>query len=478
MALRLSTTAGRGALAASALASGMAFLDTTVVIVALPRLGRDLHATVSGLQWTVTAYTLTLSAFVLLGGALGDRYGRRRVFLLGVAWFTLASVLCGVSRSIGLLVAARALQGCGAALLTPGSLALVHSSFDERDRGRAVGAWSGLSGVSTAVGPFLGGWLIDTLSWRWIFFLNVPVAVVASAAALRWVPESRGDTSQRFDIGGALLAVAGLGGTAYALIQHAWWAGLVGVAALAGLVVLERHLDDAAMLPPRLFRSGRFTALNVVTLFVYAGLGGVAFFLIVELQTVAGFSALVAGTSLLPLTLLMLVGAARAGALAGRIGPGPLLVAGSVVAALGVALGARIGPGAGYFTAVLPATVLVALGITLLVAPLTAAVLGAAPDELSGVASGVSNAVARAAGLLAVATLPVVVGLTGRQYAQPSAFDAAYHRAVWYCVGCFLVAALIAAAWVRPARAGAPAGPRRAGAPLSGPVDRAGDRPQ
>src|SRR2546421_556293 len=307
----------------------MAFLDGTVVTVALPRLGADLHATVSGLQWTVTAYTLTLAAFVLLGGALGDRYGRRRVFLVGVAWFTLFSVLCGLSWNVGVLVAARALQGCGAALLTPASLALLHASFDERDRGRAVGAWSGLSGVSTAIGPFLGGWLIDALSWRWIFFLNVPFAVVACVAALRWVPESRGDTSQRFDVGGALLAAAGLGGTAYALIQHAWWAAGVGVVALAGFVALEVRRGDTAMLPPRLFRSGQFTALNVVTLFVYTGLGGIGFFSIVELQTVAGYSALVAGTSLLPFTLLMLVGAGRAGALAARIGPRWLVVGGS-----------------------------------------------------------------------------------------------------------------------------------------------------
>src|SRR2546421_6004922 len=231
----------------------MAFLDLTIVNVALPHLGRDLHATVSGLQWTVTGYTLTLAAFVLLGGALGDRYGRRRVFLLGVGWFTVASVLCGLSPTVDVLVAVRALQGCGGALLTPGSLALVQASFDERDRGRAIGAWSGLAGVSTAVGPFLGGWLIDALSWRWIFFLNVPIAVVASAAALRWVPETRGNAETPFDLGGALLAAAGLGGTSYALIQHTWWAAAIGVAALAGFVLVELRRGDAAMLPPRLF---------------------------------------------------------------------------------------------------------------------------------------------------------------------------------------------------------------------------------
>jgi EmrB/QacA subfamily drug resistance transporter len=456
VALRLATAAGRGTLLAAALASGMAFLDTTVVNVALPHLGRDLHATVSGLQWTVTAYTLTLASFVLLGGALGDRYGRRRTFLAGVAVFTVFSVLCGLSRSVGVLVAARALQGCGAALLTPGSLALVHASFDERDRGRAVGAWSALSGVSTAVGPFLGGWLIDALSWRWIFFLNVPVALVASAAAVRWVPESRADTVRTFDVTGALLAAAGLAGTTYALIQHDWWVALVGVAVLGGFVLWERHRGDAAMLPPRLFRSGRFSALNVVTFFVYAGLGGLAFFLVVELQTVVGFTALVAGTVLLPLTLLMLVGAPWAGAVASRIGPRPLLVAGSVVAAAGTLLAQRIGTGARYVTDVLPPAVLVAVGMTLLVAPLTAATLGAASDDLSGVASGVSNAVARAAGLVAVATLPAAVGLTGQEYAQPHALDVAYHQALWYCAGSYLIAAAVALVFVRPDRSAAP----------------------
>jgi EmrB/QacA subfamily drug resistance transporter len=471
VALRLSSTAGRGALAASALASGMAFLDGTVVNVALPRLGADLHATVSGLQWTVTAYALTLAAFVLLGGALGDRYGRRRVFLVGVAAFCVCSVLCGLSWNVGILVAARTFQGCGAALLTPTSLALLHASFDERDRARAIGAWSGLSAMSTAVGPFLGGWLIDALSWRWIFFLNVPFAVVASAAALRWVPETRSGAETRFDLGGALLAAAGLGGTSYALIQQAWWAVAVGVVALAGLVAVELRRGDAAMLPPRLFRSGQFAALGVVTLFIYAGLSGIGFFLIVELQTVVGYSALVAGTSMLPLTVLLLIGSAPAGALAARIGPRWLLTAGPLIGAAGVALMWRIGPGAGYFTEVLPPAVLLGLGLTTLVAPLTAATLAAAPDELSGVASGVSNAVARTAGLLAVATLPFAVGLSGQQYRQPQAFDAAYHRSLWYSAGCLVAGALLAAVFVG-------SGQRRPEPTQSRPVDRAGHRAQ
>jgi EmrB/QacA subfamily drug resistance transporter len=451
----------------------MAFLDLTVVNVALPHVGSELGATISGLQWTVTGYTLTLAAFVLLGGALGDRYGRRRVFLVGVTWFTLASILCGVSPDIGVLVAARVLQGCGAALLTPSSLALVQSSFDERDRGRAIGAWSGLSGVSTAVGPFLGGWLIDTLSWRWIFFLNVPVAAVAIACALRWVPESsgarrapasspaRGRRSTRsFDVSGALLAALGLAGTTYALIQHLWWPALVGVAGLVAFVVVERRRGVAAMLPPLLFASTAFTVLNVVTFFVYAGLTGVAFFLVVELQTVSGYSALVAGTALLPLTLLMLVGSARVGALAARIGPHWPLAAGGLVGTAAALMMRRIGPYADYLTDMLPAAVLMGLAMMLIVAPLTTGVLAAAPAELTGVASGVNNAVARAASLLSVATLPLLVGLAGRDYANPVRLDAAYHRAMWYAGGLFLCAAVLSVALPRSRRPGAEPGRR------------------
>src|SRR6266536_25171 len=454
----------------------MAFLDMTVVNVARPHIGRELGATIEGLQWTVTGYTLTLAAFVLLGGALADRYGRRRVFLLGVLWFTASSLLCGLSPNIGLLVAARALQGVGAALLTPSSLALVQSSYDEQDRGRAIGAWSGFSGVSTAVGPFLGGWLIDALSWRWIFFLNVPIAVASVAAALRWVPESRGGQGHRFDLPGALLAALGLAGTSYALIQKVWWPGLLGLAALAAFVLVEWRRGDAAMLPLRLFASARFSTLNVVTLFVYAGLSGVAFFLVVELQTVAGYSALVAGTALLPLTILMLVGSARSGALAARIGPHWLLASGGLVGAAGAVLLERIGSGANYLTDVLPAAVLVALGMVLIVAPLTTAVLAAAPGELTGVASGVNNAVARAAGLLAIATLPFAVGLTGREYADPPALDAAYHRALSYCAGLFLLGGLTALLLV-PAGAGRAQRPPSPSRRLPA-VDRAGDRAQ
>jgi EmrB/QacA subfamily drug resistance transporter len=457
--LRLGTTRGRGAVLASTMASGMAFLDNTVVNVALPHIGADFHADLAGLQWTVNAYTLALASLVLLGGALGDRLGRRRIFLIGVVWFTVASVLCGLAPGVGALVAARALQGCGAALLTPASLALLQSSFVDSDRARAIGAWSGLSGVATAIGPFVGGWLIDALSWRWIFFLNVPLAVVAVLAALAWVPESRaGGRPARFDVAGAVLGAVGLAGTAYALIGRggrALPAAAVGVAAFVAFILVERRRGEGAMLPLTLFGRRQFSVINVVTLFVYAGLGGLTFFLIVELQVVAGFSALLAGVSLLPVTVLLLAGSARAGALSARIGPRWPLTAGGLLAAGGVLLMQLVGPHTRYWVDVLPAAFLLGTGMTLVVAPLTAAVLAAAPTGQAGAASGVSNAVARSGSLLAIAALPLVVGIAGSQYRQPPELDRAFHAALWCCAGLFLAGAVVAAVFVRrPAPAG------------------------
>ncbi len=458
--LRLGTSRGWGAVLASTLASGMAFLDGTVVNVALPHIGAGLHADLAGLQWTVNAYTLALASLVLLGGALGDRYGRRRVFLVGVAWFSLASVACGLAPGIGVLVTARAVQGIGAALLTPSSLALLQSSFVDTDRGRAIGAWSGLSGVATAIGPFLGGWLIDALSWRWIFFINVPLAAVAVLAAVKWVPESRpGRRAARFDVTGAVLAALGLAGLVYALVERgprALPAAAVGVASTVAFVLVERRRGEDAMLPLSLFGRRQFTVINLVTLFVYAGLGGLTFFLIVELQVVAGFSALLAGVSLLPLTILLLVGSARAGALGARIGPRWPLTAGSVLAAGGVLLMLRVGPHTRYWTEVLPAAVVLGLGMTLMVAPLTAGVLAAAPTRQAGSASGVSNAVARSGSLFAVAALPLAVGISGTQYRQPGPLDNAFHSAMLCCAGLFLAGAVTAGLFVRRPAPAAP----------------------
>jgi EmrB/QacA subfamily drug resistance transporter len=476
--LRLSTGRGRGAVLASVVASGMAFLDGTVVNVALPHIGSDLGASVSGLQWTISAYTLALAALVLLGGALGDRYGRRRVFLWGVVWFTVASILCGLSVNIGMLTAARALQGVGAALLTPGSLALLQASFVSEDRGRAIGAWSGLSGVATAIGPFIGGWLIDALSWRWIFFLNVPLAVLAIVAALIWVPESSNPGTGRFDVTGAVLAALGLAGITYALIQGgvaAVPAAVVGVGALVAFVLFERRRGTEAMLPPQLFRVRQFSGINAVTFFIYAGMSGVSFFLVVELQVVAGFSAVEAGLALLPLTLLLLVGSARAGALGARIGPRWPLAAGTVLAAAGILLMLRIGPHTSYLTDVLPAALLFGAGMTLVVAPLTAAVLAAAPGDQAGTASGVNNAVARAGGLLAVAALPLVVGITGQQYQQPTALNHGFRLAMLVSAGLYLAGALTTLALVTraPCPAPQPAPPPTPHNPSAPPVEPA-----
>ncbi|MEU4780793.1 MFS transporter [Micromonospora sp. NPDC023633] len=470
-ALRLGTARGRGTLLAAVLASGMVFLDTTVVNVALPRLGADLDATVAGLQWTVNGYLLMLAAFVLLGGALGDRFGRRRVFLLGVVWFTLASLLCGLAQGTGWLIAARFLQGAGGALLTPGSLSVLQASFHPDDRGRAIGAWSGLSGVSTALGPFLGGWLIDALSWRWIFFLNLPLAVLVLLAALRWVPESRDEAAsrtgasgrrRRFDVAGALLGALALAGVTYALIDApvrgfdsvpVLVAALAGVASAAAFVLVERRRGDAAMLPTGLFGSRLFSVLNVFTVLVYAALGGFTFFLAVHLQNVVGWSALLTGVALLPMTVLLLVGSARAGALSARIGPRLPLTVGPVVAAAGLVLLRGVGPDASYWRDVLPGVVLFGIGLTLVVAPLTASVLAAVDDRFAGVASGFNNAASRAGGLLAVAALPLLVGLSGSGYAQPAALTAAYRGAMLWCAGLLLAGAAMAALLIhRPPR--------------------------
>ncbi|NES16477.1 MULTISPECIES: MFS transporter [Micromonospora] len=486
-ALRTGTAAGRGTLLAAILASGMVFLDSTVVNVALPRLGEELGANVADLQWTVNGYLLMLAAFVLLGGALGDRFGRRRVFLLGVVWFAGASLLCGLSQGTSWLIAARFLQGAGGALLTPGSLAVLQASFHPDDRGKAIGTWSGLSGVSTALGPLLGGWLIDALSWRWIFFINLPLAVAVVLAALRWVPESRDEAAsrtgagRRFDIAGALLGALGLGGVTYALIDApARGAGspavlaavLVGVLAAVVFVLVERRRGDAAMLPTGLFSSRLFSVLNLFTVAVYAALGGFTFFLAVYLQNVVGWSALLTGLATVPMTVLLLVGSARAGALSARIGPRLPLTVGPVLAALGLLLVRRVGPGASYWTDVLPGVALFGAGLTLVVAPLTASVLAAVADRFAGVASGFNNAASRAGGLLAVAALPLLVGLSGTGYEQKAALTGAFRGAMLWCAGLLLAGAALAGLLIhRPART-APGAQPCPSLPASTPPDR------
>jgi EmrB/QacA subfamily drug resistance transporter len=457
-ALRLSEARGRWVLLAMVLGSSMAFLDSTVVNVALPAIGRSLSANLGGLQWTVSGYTLSLAGLILLGGSLGDRMGRRRVFLIGVVWFALASALCGVAPSIGVLIGARVLQGIGGALLTPGSLAIIQASFVPEDRSRAVGAWSGLGGVAGAIGPLLGGWLVQAGGWRWVFFLNLPLAVAVLAVTIRHVPETRDPlASGKFDVAGSALAALALAGITYALIEAPAQAGhplilvasaAIGVAAAVAFVLVERHRTrhpggTPAMLPLDVFASRQFSSVNIVTFLVYAGLGGVFFLLVLQTQVVAGYSPVKAGLALLPITLVMLAFSARSGALAQRIGPRWPMSAGTLICAVGLLLMLRIGVHASYLTDVLPAVTVFAAGLTLTVAPLTATVLASADVRHAGVASGVNNAVARAAGLLAVAGLPALAGLGEASYHAPAQFNTGFDKAMIISAGLLVAGSVL-----------------------------------
>ncbi|MPZ94076.1 MAG: DHA2 family efflux MFS transporter permease subunit [Propionibacteriales bacterium] len=449
--IRYGEPAGRWTLVAMVLGSGLAFIDGTVVNIALPRIGEELGADAAGLQWTVNGYTLTLAAFILLGGSLGDRFGRRRVFMVGVAWFALASLLCGVAPNVGTLVAARALQGVGGALLTPGALAILQASFVREDRMKAIGAWSGLGGIAGAVGPFLGGWLVEVASWRLVFLINLPLATIVLLMAAKHVPESSDpEAARELDLAGAGLGIVGLAGLTYGFTGWPERGGTdlvvlvslaVGILGLAGFVAVERSARHP-MLPMLLFRSAVFSATNVVTFIIYAALGGVFFFVVVNLQVVSGFSPLAAGTALLPVTLLMLLLSARAGALATRIGPRIPMTLGPIVCAGGLVLLSRVGVGASYVVDVLPAVVVFGLGLSLTVAPLTSTALAAADDRYAGVASGVNNAVARAGGLLAVAILPLAAGL-GASLTDAATLAPAYRTSMLICATMLAVSGLL-----------------------------------
>ena len=458
---------GRWVLFATVLGSAMASIDATVVGIALPAIGKDFHSNLAALQWVVTAYTLTLAGLLLFAGALGDRYGRKLVFVIGVVWFAIASLLCGAALNTPMLIAARALQGVGAALLTPGSLAIIQASFVPDDRSKAIGAWSGFAGVGSAIGPFIGGYLIQAVSWRLIFVINVPIAAVVVAVSLRHVPESRDISSTgRVDIAGGVLVTLGLVGLTYGLIDgpiSGWTSPLPLTALIAGVAVLgafiwrERRAEEP-VLPLGLFRSAQFSSANLATFVVYAALGGALFLLPIQLIQVSGYSAFQAGVSLLPVTLIMLVLSARSGALAAKIGPRLQLTVGPLVIAAGVALLARIGPSGDYLTEVLPAVLVFGLGLAINVAPLTSTVLSAVSAEHAGAASAVNNDVARAASLIAVAVLPAAAGLSGSSYLHPTAFSMGFRSAMFISAGLCVFGAIIAGLTIRnPARAEVPA---------------------
>ena len=456
--LHYSSGIGRWVLAATVLGSGMAALDATVVGIALPAIGRDFHASVSSLQWVVDGYTLPLAGLLLLGGALGDVNGRRKIFMIGTVWFALASLGCGLAPTAGLLIVARALQGVGAALLTPGSLAIIQASFTADDRSKAIGAWSGLGGVATAIGPFLGGYLISAVSWRLVFFINLPVAAAVIAITVRHVPESRAPgPRQPLDVPGAAAISLALAGITYGLIEAEadGWTSLPvlttllgGAALFVAFCVIELR-SAHPMLPLTIFKTRQFSAANAVTFVDYAALSGALFLVPVVLQEVCGYSPIEAGMALLPLTAIMLLFSAQSAALSARIGPRLQMTVGPFVIAAGMALFTRVHGSGDYLTQVLPAVIVLGLGLATNVAPLTATAMSAAPAEHAGIASAVNNDVARAAGLIAVAVLPALAGITGDAYLHPAALTEGFHTAVLIGAAAAAAGGLLAAVTIR-----------------------------
>jgi EmrB/QacA subfamily drug resistance transporter len=423
--LELRSRQGRITLLTVILGSGIALLDGSVVNIALRTIGTDLDANLAELQWVLNGYLLSLASLILVGGALGDRLGRRRMYLFGIAGFAVTSALCAFARSPEQLIAFRVLQGVAAALLTPGSLAIIEAGFRREDRPAAIGTWAGVSGVASAVGPLVGGFLLEHGGWRWIFAINVPLCLLVLWLG-RQVPESRDDSDVlgRFDMPGAVTGAAALGVLTYGLTSWRDWGGtaIAGCTALAvaltvAFVLLERR--PGAMAPVQLFASRVFSAANLMTFLVYGALGAVIFLLVLQLQVTSGYGPLAAGLATLPITVLMLLFSSRMATIAARTGPRVPMAVGPLICAAGVVLLAYVGADASYVVHVLPGMLLFSVGLTMLVSPLTAAVLDAAPDRHAGVASGINNAVARAGSLLAVAALPALVGLTGDDYRDP-----------------------------------------------------------
>jgi len=441
-------------LVASVLGSGAVFVESTITSVALPSMGRDLHLGMAGLQWVMNGYLLPVSALILLGGALGDRFARRRVFAIGLVAFALASLGCAAAPSEPTLIAARVVQGLAGALVVPNSLALLETAYTGDERGAAIGHWAAWSAISTAFGPLVGGMLIDALSWRWVFICVAPFALAAAAVVVLAPSADRPDATEsaRVDYVGAALATLGLAGVVGALVagpgagfgQSLVLAAGLGGAALLAIFLFVEHRTAHPLLPLDVFRSRRFSGVNATTVVVYAALSGLFFLLMLELQNVLGYSALAAGASLLPINVLMLVLSPAAGRFSARHGARLPMTAGALVAAAGCLLFARVQPGASYAGAVLPAAIVFGLGLSAFVAPLTTVALSALDEGRAGLASGVNNAAARLAGLLATAVIPAVSGLGGLHRVDQASFASGFATSTIWCAGLCVAGAAIA----------------------------------